>query len=170
MTVPTLRPIAAEEFPAYFRSLSDTFHSDPRDDDREAMFTVFEPERSLAAFDEKDVVGTAGIYSRTMTVPGGQLPIAAVTFVSVAPTHRRRGLLTAMMRRQLTDLHEQRREPVAALWASETAIYQRFGYGRGAVGGRLSARTQGLRFRSETDTGVGRVRLVQEEEARPRLA
>jgi predicted acetyltransferase len=34
------------------------------------------------------------------------------------------------MRRQLADVHE-RGEPVAALWASEGAIYQRFGYGRG---------------------------------------
>lgn len=167
---PTLRPISVEEFPEYFRALSEAFNSDPKDADREQDLAVFEPERSLAAFDDKDIVGTAGIYSRTMTVPGGQLPIAAVTLVSVAPTHRRRGVLTSMIRRQLTELYEQQREAVAALWASESVIYQRFGYGEGASGAKLNARTPKLALRPETDTGAGRVRLVGEEEARPHLA
>jgi predicted acetyltransferase len=165
-----LRPVSAEEFPAYFRALSEAFNADPRDADRDQDFTVFEPERSLAALDGKDIVGTSGIYTRTMTVPGGELPVAAVTLVTVAPTHRRRGVLTAMIRRQLTELYEQGRESVAALWASESVIYQRFGYGQGATGARLSARTADLRMRPETDTGAGRIRLVGEEEARPHLA
>ena len=166
----TLRPIAAEEFPAFYRLVSDVFNSDVRDADREHEFAVFEPERSLAAFDDKDMVGTATIYTRTMTVPGGQLPVAAVSFVGVAPTHRRRGVLTSMMRRQLAELYEQQREPVAVLWASESVIYQRFGYGQAATGAQLTARTPALRLRPETDTGTGRVRLVGEEEARPHLA
>jgi predicted acetyltransferase len=63
-----------------------------------------------------------------MTVPGGSLPCGGVTRVGVAATHRRRGLLTAMMRRQLDDMHH-RGEPLAALYASEAPIYGRFGYG-----------------------------------------
>lgn len=74
-------------------------------------------------------MGTAGILSFLMTVPGGAaLPCAGVTRVTVQSTHRRRGLLTAMMRRQLSDIHE-RGEPLAALYASEAPIYGRFGYG-----------------------------------------
>ena len=64
-----------------------------------------------------------------MTVPGGaSLACGGVTRVTVASTHRRRGLLRAMMRRQLDDMH-QRGEPLAGLLASEAAIYGRFGYG-----------------------------------------
>jgi predicted acetyltransferase len=73
-------------------------------------------------------VATAGIFSYQMTVPGAILPAGGVTRVTVLPTHRRRGLLTAMMRRQLDDMHE-RGEPLAALYASEAPIYGRFGYG-----------------------------------------
>ena len=88
---------------------------------------MFEPERSLAGLDDGQIVATAGIYTRDMTVPGGPQPVAGVTVVSVQPTHRRRGLLTAMMRRQFAGMHEEQREPVAALWASEGGIYGRFG-------------------------------------------
>src|SRR5207244_5770224 len=69
----------------------------------------------------------AGIFSYEITVPGGALPCGGVTRVGVLSTHRRRGLLTAMMRRQLDDMHE-RGEPLAALYASEAPIYGRFGY------------------------------------------
>jgi predicted acetyltransferase len=164
-----LRPATVDEFPAYFRLLSEVFHSDPRDDEREIELGVFEPERSLAAFDGKDIVGTACIYSRTLTVPGAQLPFAGVSMVGVAPTHRRRGILTSMIERQLGELHEQRGEPVAALWASESVIYQRFGYGLASLGTTLTARTDRLAFRPGTDTGRGRVRLAAPEESMPHL-
>jgi predicted acetyltransferase len=63
-----------------------------------------------------------------MPVPGGSVAAGALTWVGVHPAHRRRGVLTAMMRRQLDDVRE-RGEPVSALWAAEPAIYGRFGYG-----------------------------------------
>jgi predicted acetyltransferase len=89
---------------------------------------TLEFDRTLAVFDGRQVVGTAGIFSYQMAVPGGMLACGGVTRVGVAATHRRRGLLTAMMRRQLDDMH-QRGEPLAALYASEAPIYGRFGYG-----------------------------------------
>src|ERR1700744_1494349 len=57
------------------------------------------------------------------------LPAAGVTWVSVLPVYRRRGVLTSIMRRQLADV-AGRGEPLAVLWASESAIYSRYGYGR----------------------------------------
>jgi predicted acetyltransferase len=165
-----LRPIDRTEFPAYFRSLVETFGEDPRDSDREADFSVFEPERSLAGFDGDRLVATAAAYSRNMTLPGGPRPVAAVSMVSVAPTHRRRGVLTEMMRRQLTELHDDRREPVAALWASEGGIYGRFGYGPGCNRSVLSGRTAELALRPDADLGTGHIRLVTAEQARPHLA
>lgn len=89
---------------------------------------MLEIDRSLAVFENGQVVGTAAIFSFEMAVPGGTLPCGGVTRVTVLSTHRRRGLLTAMMRQQLDDMHE-RGEPLAALYASETPIYGRFGYG-----------------------------------------
>jgi predicted acetyltransferase len=89
---------------------------------------ITELDRSIAVFDAGQVVATAGIFSYEMAVPGGMLPCGGVTRVTVMSTHRRRGLLTAMMRQQLDDMR-QRGEPLAALYASEARIYGRFGYG-----------------------------------------
>jgi len=167
MTDVELRPIDLTELPGFYRTLTETFGEDPRDDDRDRLATVFEPERSLAAFDGDQIVGTAGIYTRDMTLPGGPRPVAGVTVVSVAPTHRRRGLLTEMMRRQLTELHEQQREPVAALWASEGGIYGRFGYGVAARQVAQVGRKDEMRLRPGTPLGSGRVVLATPEAARP---
>ena len=100
----------------------------PTDAELAASRETTEFDRTLAFFDGPEIVATAGIFSYEMTVPGGTLPCGGVTRVSVLTTHRRRGLLTAMMRRQLDDMHE-RGEPLAALYASEAPIYGRFGYG-----------------------------------------
>lgn len=123
------RAISDEEFPAYHRAASRGFGEHPREEDVEETRKIFEFNRSLAALDGDDIVGTAAAITKEMTVPGGvAVPTAAVTYVAVQPTHRRRGILTELMRRQLEDIH-QRGEPLAALWASESSIYGRFGYG-----------------------------------------
>jgi len=107
-----------------------TFHHVTSAETAEVERSVYEPDRTLLVRidDGGELVGTAGIYSLTMTVPGGPRPVAGITWVSVLGTHRRRGILTQLMRRQLTDVHDGG-EPVAALWASESAIYGRYGYG-----------------------------------------
>jgi predicted acetyltransferase len=103
-----------------------------------------------------------------MTVPGGeQLGTAGVTVVGVLPTHRRRGILRSMMRTQLDDIHE-RGEPLAALWASEETIYGRYGYGLASLALEFGIpRIRGA-FREGIEP-VGRVRLVDREEAAERM-
>ena len=133
-------PITAEELPEFLRAVESAFHADMPPEDMALLLRVTEPERSLAVRDRGRIVAGAGIYSRRMTVPGGDVPVAAVTQVGVLPTHRRRGLLTRLMSRQLADVHEAGREAIAALWASEAVIYGRFGYG-------LAARHAALRCR-----------------------
>ena len=92
---------------------------------------ALEVDRSIGLFDGNTQVGGASIFSMRLTVPEArQVPLAGVTWVSVLPTHRRRGGLTKMMRHQLHDLHERGAEPVAGLTASQPAIYGRYGYGR----------------------------------------
>ncbi|MBW3613111.1 MAG: GNAT family N-acetyltransferase [Chloroflexi bacterium] len=107
------------------------------DDDVPAFESLFEPDRAIGAYDGDRLVGTAGIFSFDLTIPGGVMPSAGVTLVGVHPTHRRRGILRRMMRAQLDHVHE-RGEATAILWASEGSIYQRFGYGLGTMLTRLS--------------------------------
>jgi predicted acetyltransferase len=134
-----LRPAARDEMDDFGRAVMSAFHSELTDEDRRHYERIDEPERSLAWFDDGRIVAATGIYSRQVTVPGGVMPCAAVTAVGVVPTHRRRGLLTEMMRRQLEDVRAAG-DPVAILWASEGGIYGRFGYGIAARIGRLTAR------------------------------
>ncbi|MEV1175194.1 GNAT family N-acetyltransferase [Nonomuraea sp. NPDC049784] len=128
MTYP-IRPIDESEWPAFARVLDEGFNWTPHPQQAERFKAETEFDRTLAAFDGDLVAGVTSIISFTMTVPGGRLPVAGVTSVSVLPSHRRRGILSALMRRQLSDVRE-RGESVAALYASEAAIYGRYGYGR----------------------------------------
>ncbi|PRY51351.1 putative acetyltransferase [Geodermatophilus tzadiensis] len=161
MTDPaTLRPVTADEWPVFARSMLDVFGEEATGSFVEAPPATTELDRTLALWDGDRVVATSGIYSRTLTVPGAVVPCAGVTWVTVSPTHRRRGVLTAVMRRQLTELHEQQREPVAALWAAEGGIYGRFGYAPAAVRGNLTGPTQRMTFRPGVDLGTGTVAPV----------
>src|SRR2546428_374601 len=119
-----IRPIQAAEFEPFFRMLEQAFGEEIRSEDLAVERKVFEVDRSLAAFEGERIVGTAAAYSLNLTVPGATLPMPGVTAVGVQPTHRRRGLLTMLMRRQLEDFRDAG-EIIAGLWASEGAIYQR---------------------------------------------
>jgi predicted acetyltransferase len=93
-----------------------------------------------------------------------------VSLVSVLPSHRRRGILTSLMRHQLDDVHE-RGEAVAALYASEARIYGRFGYERASWHAAFSLRAgEGeLAPGAPTDEAL-RLRIAEPEAARAELA
>ena len=148
-----LRPATRAEYEQFSVAVMTAFHREFTDDDRERYDRIDEPERSLAWFDDGRIVATTAAFTRTITVPGAAVGCAAVTAVAVVPTHRRRGLLTAMMRRQLDDVRE-RGEPLAALWASEGTIYGRFGYGTGATEARLVARRPAARLATPPEAGT----------------
>ena len=96
--------------------------------DLDAHRLVFTPDRSIMAFDGKNMVGNALSYEMDMYIPGGLSKIAAVASVSVQATHRRKGINRSIMKYQLEDIHS-RQEPLAVLQASESIIYGRYGYG-----------------------------------------
>lgn len=134
----------------------------PDPEEVEKLGTILPAERVLAAFEDREVVGGAGAYRFDTTVPGGaQVPTAGVMAVGVLPTHRRRGVLTALMRRQLADAHE-RGEPLATLFAAEGAIYPRFGYGLAALAGDIELPKGDARLWQEEP--LGRARLLESEE------
>ena len=145
--------MTAEEVPEFLRALREAFHRDLPDEDLARVRRVVEPERTLALRDGGRIVATTAIYSRRMTVPGGEVPVAGVTQVGVAATHRRGGRLTALMRRQLDDVRAEGREAVAALWASESAIYGRFGYGMGSLAAELRIVRSEVRWRTPPPRG-----------------
>src|ERR1700749_1017181 len=105
MTIDT-RPLEPHRWEEWYAQLERAFGGPSESpQERELWRDLTETERSLAVCDAGDVVGTAGAFSFRVSVPGGGLvPAAGVTMVSVRSTHRRRGLLTAMMRRQLDDV------------------------------------------------------------------
>ena len=116
------------EYTRAFGVIGHYFGGSNTDEDIERLSRLLPLERVHAAFDGPEIVGAAGVFPFELSVPGGQVQCAGVTVVGVLPTHRRRGILSRMMRVQLDDVRE-RGEPVAALWASEETIYGRFGYG-----------------------------------------
>ncbi|MEO3885433.1 GNAT family N-acetyltransferase [Nonomuraea sp. B5E05] len=164
-----LRTIAAHELDAWARMITTTYGQDWHEGGLRNAASSIEPERTLAAYDDEEIVGGASIYGRVMTIPGSAAPVAGITLVAVLPTHRRRGILTAMMRRQLTDLHESGGEPIAALNAAEATIYGRFGYGIASHVAEIRGDKKVMALRPGTDLGDGTIRLLGRRQARPLL-
>jgi predicted acetyltransferase len=136
----------------------------PSEEEAERFSKMLPVERMHAAFDGKQIVGGAGVFPFEMTVPGAIVPCAGVTVVGVLPTHRRRGILTRMMRAQIDDIHE-RGESFAALWASEPTIYGRFGYGHASRTHEIKLPRVRAALRAGTPPRVGETRLVEASEA-----
>jgi predicted acetyltransferase len=147
-------PISPDEVPAFVEGMYAAFHNDVRPHHEERWRRVLEPERTLVLRDRGRIVAGTGIFSRRLTVPGGEAPLAGVTLVGVRPTHRRRGLLTTLMKRQLADVRDAGREAVAALWASEPVIYGRFGYGMAALAAQIDVDKRGARLRRTSTAQV----------------
>ena len=166
-----IRPIAEDEFDAFHAVDQHAFQgSPPAADERPKILSLFEFDRSLAAFDGGVPVGIAGAFSFRMRIPGAVAPVAGVSWVAVLPSHRRRRILTQLMRRQLSDVRE-RGEAIAVLWASEAGIYGRYGYGRASWHAAFTVRRgEGtLAADAPADPGL-RLRIAEPAQGRPELA
>ena len=130
VTVRATTPADLDVFVTTLHAAFARFPEQPDEDGSGVFWSVLEMKRNLLALTEDGrPVGTAAAYSFELTLPGGtQIPTTGVTNVGVVPSHRRRGIATALMRRQLADLRA-RGEHVAVLLAMEATIYRRFGYG-----------------------------------------
>jgi predicted acetyltransferase len=166
MEIETIEP---GEVRAVLSALAAAFLEDLDEEEAALDEKVVEPGRTLVARDGGRIVATAAVAAREVTVPGGVVPFAAVTLVGVAPSHRRRGLLSRLMRRQLADVREAG-EAIAALWASEAVIYGRFGYGIATRQGELELRTREARLRPDVERLDGAPEIMPAADARGRLA
>jgi predicted acetyltransferase len=158
-----IRACSAEEIGAFLQTTEAAFGEEAHLEDLETERRIFEPDRCHYMADGDAMVGTAGAFSFSMSVPGADLPTAGVTMVGVLPSHRRRGVLTQLMKHQLEDVH-RRGEPLAALWASEGTIYGRFGYAIATLQGGTDIERDRARFRDDPGP-VGETRLVSREDA-----
>ena len=167
-----IRTITPDEFDTFGAVPGHAFLDEWPVEDREQARPVTEFDRTIAAFDGARMVGTASTYTFRMTVPGGAAEVAGVSLVSVLPSHRRRGILTDMMRYEITDA-ARRGEAIAILYASESAIYGRFGFGLATWHQRIQIR------RGDGRLALGdavppspplSLRLVDPAEVRPDLA
>jgi predicted acetyltransferase len=135
--------------------------------DLEDFRPLFDPDRYLLACDPDDasIVGVTGSYLFDVTLPGGAaLPVPGVTWVSVAATHRRRGILRALLTVQHRELAETG-AALAVLTASEGGIYGRFGYGTATVHRSVRIERRRAEFRADAPDPGG-VRMVDGEEIR----
>lgn len=160
-----IRRVTESEMGPFRDASGVVFAFEPHPDDLAEFGRWVEIDRSMVAVDGDAFVATGGTATYRIVVPGGDLvPAGGLTLITVLPTHRRRGLL-----RRMIDLHfddaEQRNEVVSILWASESSIYGRFGYGM-AVGGRdLTVSRAHSRLRADIPAPAGIVRLHGPDEA-----
>ncbi len=125
-----IRSVGPDELYGYIRSTRRVF-GDPMDEESvrlEASFVERGKSRTRAAYDRGEIVGTTTCHYFDMNVPGGLHALAGVSDVTTQATHRRRGVMSRLMKQTLYDAKEEG-QPLAALWASESNIYGRFGFG-----------------------------------------
>jgi predicted acetyltransferase len=154
----------ADVLRAYLAPIGAAFGEAFDEADFEAERQIWELDRTIGAVDGERWVGGGAAYSYRLTVPGRrEVGAAAITGIGVSPDHRRRGILTRMMR-WLLDQAAERGEPVAVLHASEGAIYPRFGFGLATLQGTFDIDRNHFRFARPAEP-LGRVRLVDRDEA-----
>src|SRR5258708_2602498 len=142
-----------------FHRVSEYAFSDTWDpEELEAEGGVLPRDRLGTADEDGSLVCQGGAFEDQMAGPGGSARCAGITWIGVLPTHRRRGILTGMMS-YLHQMAHEAGEPVAALWAAESAIYPRFGYGMAAADLDLEID----RYKAggaSTGEPAGRIRLI----------
>jgi predicted acetyltransferase len=120
---------------------------------------LLEPGRTIGAFVDDQLVGTADAVASRLTLPGGTMVgHAAVTHIGVLPSFTRRGVATDLVRHQLHDV-AARGEAVATLRASEATIYERYGYGMASSSQTVEVQTARATLRPGIAAG-GPVRLL----------
>jgi predicted acetyltransferase len=125
---------------------------------------LLERGRTIGAFVDGQLVGTADAATSRLTLPGGTIVgHAAVSHIGVLPSFTRRGVATDLMRHQLRDI-AARGEVLATLRASEATIYGRYGYGVASSSQTVEVRTARAALRPDVPAG-GPVRLLDATEA-----
>ncbi len=116
------RKATAEEMPEFYRQASRALG-------QENTLAGLDPDWTMCAFDDDQVVTTYGAWPLQIRFNGPATPAAGVTMVSTHPAHRRRGYLRSVKQKHFQEMHEKREQSLAILHPAWMAIYQRYGYG-----------------------------------------
>jgi predicted acetyltransferase len=154
-----IRTIRDDELHEFVEALTAGFLERPDIDKvTDDVRQIWDLERTWAAFDDGRICGTFRSWGTELTVPGGErLPAAAVSAVTVLPTHRRRGILRSMIEAEHAAIRK-RGEALGLLYASEYPIYGRFGYGPSVREATLTLDTRTTAFHEDAN---GRVEIVR---------
>ncbi|HEX2625448.1 MAG TPA: GNAT family N-acetyltransferase [Candidatus Limnocylindrales bacterium] len=164
----TIRTIREDEIATWFETFSYAFHFWQNDPQQMAELRgrYIDLERAFGAFDGDVMVGTYRSFASRLTLPGlARVPVGAVSAVSVRPTHRRRGILTRMINRDLRE-SAARGEVASILIAAEWPIYGRYGYGPATWHARWTLRVRAASFRQPA---VGSIDVINAKAARQLL-
>ncbi len=131
-----IRAVEPHDLDALRRTVALAFGQDPDPAEEERDRRLVELDRNRGAYDGARLVGSAGAYSLDLTVPGGRVPAAGVSNVTVLPSHRRQGLMRKMMTGMLADARS-RGDALSVLWSSEAPLYGRFGFGAATITSHL---------------------------------
>jgi len=159
-----VRPGDAADLPAIVRQDGVQFGYEFRGPALDGVLRVLDPERFLVATDGDRVIGASGEYELNFTAPGGALlDLPGITWVSVAPSHTRRGVLRSLLQAQLRRYTDEGALGTT-LTASQSGIYGRFGFGAATQVRQVSIDVARARLLREVDaTGV---RIATPEQAR----
>lgn len=159
-----LRGVGEDEYSRFTSAMAVGFGEEMTDDMMAARAREMRHGRVLAAYDGADIVGTSVAYPLAMNIPEGlSAPVAVVADVTALPTHRRRGILTRMMRRMLTEARDDG-QILAALGASESIIYGRFGYGAATHNARWRIDRRHTAFAAAPEW-AGKTRFIGKDDA-----
>jgi predicted acetyltransferase len=159
-----LRAVTPAEMEDLLLTDNRAFAQPPYPADQPRGWAEAELDRTRCAFEDGALVAASRAYSFELTLPGGGIvPVAAISWVGVLPTHRRRGILTSMIDALHRDARE-RGEPAAVLTASESTVYGRYGYGVATWRLALSVERAHSAFAHPVDDN-GRVRFLTKDEA-----
>jgi predicted acetyltransferase len=162
------RAITDDEFGAFARADMIAFGQEPFPPETPFGFARSELDRTRAAFVGDEIVGSGRNYSLELTLPGGAIvPAAGVSWISVLPSHRRRGVMRGMMA-ALRDDAIAHGEAFSILTASEGVIYGRFGYGVATWRTHLHVERPYSAFAAPI-RDEGRIRYVERAEALERF-
>jgi len=108
-----------------------------------------------------ELVGIYSSYDMAVTAPGpldalAAVPMAGLTWVSVHPDHRRRGVLREMMSHHFARLHNEG-SALSGLHAAEVGIYGRFGYGISSLELELALERGAILTAPSLEGAAGRV-------------
>ncbi len=160
-----IRPATDAEMGDFRQVATDALMVAPGTYPPEAILAI-RPQMTLCAFEEGRVATSYAVWPLKMRFNGGALPVAGITFVGTRPTSRRKGYLRQIVSKHLEMLHEKGGPSVAALYASQASIYQRYGYGIVSTHHRYTAAPCDLLFAHPAGDGLptGRLRELADDE------